>query len=336
MSLHSSATPVSIGDKGKDKKFFGPTVLPPPSSSESHKDYPPYKDITDNDNDNNNSPPIKGGAFFPTMDGKLPPKVPQVKPNKSKYNKDPYGDHVKNSVDQKPGQRPSLVDINNHPSTNNNKDIVNTNLPHGIRHPGDVGEEEEDGDEEHEIGHHFGQGEEEQSNNNNDNNSNDADYPIGRPPANYPGPGFFNPSASKNQFQDLNYQQHPGQQYPQQPQRPGGGFNGHNNNNNNNPQVIDKNIPPNELYQILTGQGVPVNGNGQQQLTFEQILQHIQAIDGQSGPIQHPGQGQQQQRPTNPQQPHLPPFLTGHLNQNNVNFPQFGGIPNKLPPGMRT
>lgn len=265
------------------------------------------------------------------MDGKLPPKVPQVKPNKSKYNKDQYGDHVKNSVDQKPGQRPSLVDINNHPSTNNNnKDIVNTNLPHGIRHPGDVGEEE-DGDDEHEIGHHFGQGEEEQNNNN--DNSNDADYPIGRPPANYPGPGFFNPSASKNQFQDLNYQQHPGQQYPQQPQRPGGGFNGHNNNNNNNPQVIDKNIPPNELYQILTGQGVPVNGNGQQQLTFEQILQHIQAIDGQSGPIQHPGQGQQQQRPTNPQQPHLPPFLTGHLNQNNVNFPQFGGIPNKLPPG---
>lgn len=260
-----------------------------------HKDYPPYKDPSDK----------YPGPFFPTVDGKLPPKVPQVKPNKSKYNKDPYGhDHVKNSVDQqKPGQRPTLVDIHH------NKN-VHTDVPHEL----DVGEEEENDPE---IGHHFGEDDEEddREGHQNNNHPNGNNFPVARPP-NYAGPGFFNPSTSKNQFQDLNHQQRPG------------GF----NNQGNNPQVVDKNIPPNELYQILTGQGVPGGAapNGQPQLTFEQILQHIQAIDGQTG---HAPQ-QPQQRPTNPQQPHPHlPFLTGHLNQNNVNYPpQFGG-PQKLPPG---
>lgn len=291
-----------LGDKGKDKKFHGPTILPPPSLSDTNNNhnYPPYKDNADKN----------GNAFYPTVDGK-PPKVPQGKPNKSKYNKDPYGqDHVKNSVDQqKP--RPSLVDINHHPPT---KDVVHTNLPHGMHHG--QGDDEEEVDEE--IGHHFGQEEDEEENqhgiHNNNNNSNDADFPVGRPP-NYPGPGFFNPAVSKDQFQDLNYQHHGG--VPQQ--RP--------TNNHNGPPGIDKNIPPNDLYQILTGQAVPGGAQGQPpHLTFEQILQHIQAIDGQTG-----------QRPTNPQQqqphPHLPFLQAGHLNQNNVNFPQFGGIPQKLPQG---
>lgn len=297
-SFHAhAANQIVLGDKGKDKKIYGPTILPPPSSSDGHKDYPPYKDNSDKG--------IGGAPFYPTMDGK-PPKVPQVKPNKSKYNKDPYGqDHGK------VGQKPSLVDINNY----HTKDNVHTNQPHGIHPDEDVDEDD--------IGHHFGQEDVEEEGNtttNNNSNSNEADFPIGRPP-NYPGPGFFNPSASKNQFQDLNYQ-HPGHP-PQQQQRPNG-FNA-----NNNPQVIDKNIPPNELYQILTGQGTPGGVPGQPHLTFEQILQHISAIDGQTGQ-------QQPQRPTNPQQHPNLPFLTGHLNQNNVNYPpQFNGIPQKLPPGGR-
>lgn len=249
----------------------------------------------------------------------MPPKVPQVKPSKSKYNKDPYGqpDHGKNTVDlQKPGQRPSLGDFN---SNYNNKDVVQPHLPHGLHTDHD------------DIGHQFGDDDEEvdevaehDNNNTGNNNSNEADYPIRRPPPpNYPGPGFFNPSTSKNQFQDLNYQQ-------PRPNVYGGG-------NGPQVQVVDKNLPPNELYQILTGQAVPGGANGQQ-LTFEQILQHIQAIDGQSvGQPGHPLPGQQQQqRPTNQQShPHLPPFLTGHLNQNNVNYPptQFGARPDKLPPG---
>lgn len=314
---------LNSGDKGKDKKFYGPTILPPPSSSSDSSfspdsakpDYPPYKDSSENGR------PSTG--FFPTVDGKLPPKVAQVKPNKSKYHKDPYGsgslDHGgKNTVDQKlSGVRPSLVDINNqkHP-----------NLPHGMppQHPNHPGDDD--------IGHPFVDEDEQTNENNAPNNNSNEEYPSGgggvgvRPP-NYPGPGFFNPSASKNQFQDLNSYQHPGQQEPQQ--RPGGGQRpGVFGNNNNHPQVVDKNLPPNELYQILTGQAVP-GGHPQQQLTFEQILQHIQAIDGQGVPPQ------QQQRPTNtnqPQHPHLPPFLTGHLNQNNVNYPPppFAG---KLPPG---
>lgn len=311
-----------LGDKGKDKKFYGPTILPPPSSSSSEtqppKDYPPYKDNNSDKNGNG------ANAFFPTVDGK-PPKVPQVKPNKSKYNKDPYGqDHVKNSVDlQKPGQKPSLVDIN-HQHT---KDIVTTHLPHGM-HPTEEGQHEEEEEEEEYIpdqNHDYGQqypgapnrGHEVDDNinvnNNNHNNNNAADFPIGVRPPNYPGPGFFNPSTSKNQFQDLNYQ-HPGAQ-PGQPQQRPGGF------NNNGQPPTDKNIPPNELYQILTGQG---GAQGHQPFTIDQILQHIQGIDAQTG-------GGQPQRPTNPQQH---PFLTEHLNQNNNNYPlQFGGIPQSLPPG---
>lgn len=71
-----------------------------------------------------------------------------------------------------------------------------------------------------------------------------------------PGPGFFNPSASKNQFNDFN---------PFSP---------------NQQQNHDKQLPP-ELYNVLG----PNNQNLPPHVRLEQLLQHIQSQDSNQGGI---------------------------------------------------
>lgn len=110
--------------------------------------------------------------------------------------------------------------------------------------------------------------------------------------SNGPGPGFFNPSATKNQFPD--YDQglyHNGASHQQRPSHtahgPGGSGN-HNNNNNKpnafNPFVVQQpgsdgiehdKLPP-ELFNILGGnaQNIPPH------LRIEHLLQQIQGGAG--------------------------------------------------------
>lgn len=71
-----------------------------------------------------------------------------------------------------------------------------------------------------------------------------------------PGPGFFNPSASKNQFNDFN---------PFSP---------------NQAQHHDKQLPP-ELFNALG----PNNQNLPPHVRLEQLLQHIQGQDSNQGGI---------------------------------------------------
>ncbi|GAB0088666.1 Putative epidermal cell surface receptor [Sergentomyia squamirostris] len=80
---------------------------------------------------------------------------------------------------------------------------------------------------------------------------------------NQPGPGYYNPSTSKHPGPPPQYP-HNSQQHPAPP------------------QVVEKQLPP-ELFNVLGQSG----HNYGQHLTLEQILQHIQSADSNSGPLLH-------------------------------------------------
>lgn len=255
-----------------DKKLFGPT-LPPQSSSI-------FPSITSHKDSNALSPPSKEAdygkplPFFPTVDGKLPAKVPQVKPNnKSKFIKESSFNENNNKVESSKPSHPSV-----HQIIDNGHHTTNKEYPPGF-HPNDPSNE-------------------------NDANS-DSDYHR-RP--NYPGPGFFNPATSKDQYHNLNPYDNPNINP-----------HGQNVNSGNKPGG-----PPTDLYNILG----PNGPNLGQHLSIEQILQHIQGID-QNGPPQN-------QQPPPQQQQHTIPYLTGQFGQNNVNYPPpyvAHQVPHKNPQG---
>ena len=131
-----------------------------------------------------------------------------------------------------------------------------------------------------------------------------------------PGPGFFNPSASKNQFPD--YDPYGGQ--VNNKKKPNLVFNPYGQDHQNHVGGGQDNKLPPELYNIL--------GPNAQNIRIEQLLQHIQGSDLNAGPLLH---GQNIHIPFAPNQNGVN-YQFGEHNNNN---PLFGVPPSQLSPGHR-
>lgn len=223
------------------------------------------------DDDDDQDPSLNNlhqNPLYPTVDGK-PPKTStkDKKPNKpDKYN--PFAPSAPTSS--------SVEDETNEPTHHSDKfDFVNYD------------DEDIPGQSAHDPnGHH------------NLNNGHPGQSSVG------PGPGFFNPSANKDQYADFDpyghniNAQNGGSGKPFNPYQQNGGS----SSANQQPIASDK-LPP-ELFNILG----PNGQNLQPHVRIEQLLQHIQGQDGGSGGGLH-----------------LPPFGSQSNGINGYPFGQVGG-----------